>query len=141
MGQNIFFLRDDSFFLKNLVLDFFGPTKNHHLDCDILVEKHCGPLYIVQWQFLCSIMREKVGEVFSFLRKSVLFFKTCVFSNLLRPKKWSYCYHSICQNIFSALIKRPWGLSHSTIWENIRQTQLFTWILLFFQKIVLSTTF
>ena len=46
-GPKPFFFGTIAFFLKNLVLDFLGPTKKDHIDCTKLVEKHCGPLYIV----------------------------------------------------------------------------------------------
>ena len=111
------------------------------MDCTILVKKRCGPLFIVHWHFLCSIMREKIGEVFSFLGKSAFFSKIGVFNNVWRPEKGSYCYQSNCQTILSAPIIVSWRLSHSTLWENIRQTHFFTWKLPFFPKIVFSTTF
>ena len=136
MGKNIFFLRDDSFNLKYLVLDCLGPTKNDHIDCTILVEKHCGPLYIVHWHFLCSIMREKNGEFFSFLGKSVFFSNSCVLNNLLRPKKWSYYYHSYCQNIFLDPINRFLRFFTLEILKTYRANTFLHWKdCLFFKKI------
>ena len=84
-------------------------------------------------------MLGKIGEVFSFLGKSV-FFKNCVFNNVLRPKKKSYYYHSNCQNNFLALINR--FLRFVTL-DNLRkmgQTHLFTGKVTFFQKFVFSAT-
>ena len=81
-------------------------------------------------------MREKIGEVFSFLGKSV-FFKNCVFNNLLRPEKRSYYYHSNCQKTFSALINR--FLRFVTL-DNLRKNGANTfvhWKSAFFSKICL----
>ena len=50
-------------------------------------------------------MLGKIGEVFSFLGKSV-FFSKIVFSTTSYVLKKSYYYQSNCQNIFLALINR-----------------------------------
>ena len=51
-------------------------------------------------------MREKIGEVFSFLGKSVFFSKIVFSTTSYVLKKRSYYYQRNCQNIFLALINR-----------------------------------
>ena len=63
------------------------------------------------------------------------FSKTCVFNNISGPKKWSFYYHSNCQNIFLALIN-PF-LKFDTL-DNLRKNGANTfvhWKTAFFSKV------
>ena len=106
VGQNLFFFWTIASFLKNLVLHFLDPTKKWPYRLHHTGWKTLSTLIYCSLTFSVFDKARKIGEVFSFLGKSVLFSKIVYFNNLLRPIKRSYYYHSISQNIFLALMNR-----------------------------------
>ena len=140
-GQNFFF-REDSFNFekfKFLVLDF------------LRLKKWSYSLHHTRWKTLCTLIYcsltffvfdnagKKWGSFF-IPWLECLFSKICVFNNLLRPKEWSYYYHSNCQIIFLAPIKR--FLRFDTL-DNLRKHKANTfvhWKTAFFPKVVFSAT-
>ena len=69
---------------------FYRPLRSQRNDliiCTIIVKKPCGPLWIVPWGLLHSIIREKPGQNLLSPERLPFSSKICVFNNLLGSKE------------------------------------------------------
>ena len=105
IGQNLL-PREDSLFLKNLVLDLLGPKKMIKSLAQYLSNYHVCPYEL--FPYICHVRyHEKITPQFCSPEK-LAFFQKLVFS--ITPwllQKWYYTFHSNCQNICCTLTKCP----------------------------------
>ena len=106
MCQSLFFLRHDSFIFEKFGSRFLRTYKKWWNRLQQTCWKTLLTLISCSLTFFVFDNARKNWRGFFIPWKECLFSKTFVFNNILRPKKWSYYYHSNCQNIFLALINR-----------------------------------
>ena len=106
MGQNLFFLLDDSFNFEKfeiLVLDFLGHKKLIIKIAPYLLENTVGPYILFSDIFAFDNARKNTRKFF-IPWKECFFSKICVFNNPLVLKKQPYYFLINCQNSFLARI-------------------------------------
>ena len=109
IGQKFFSVERLPFFRKFVFLTSFRCYRNDLVTSKKNVKDFCRPLQIVQWGSSHSIMRERIGQNLFSAGRLPYFSENCVYNNLLGPKKWSYNFHSTCENtswtIISCLLR------------------------------------
>ena len=94
IGQILLSLERQHFFEK-IGSRLLRSWRNDEFACTILVKIPSGPLYFVHWHLSCSILREKVGQIFLHW-KYCLFSKVYVSNNFLVLMNWSSYFLSTC---------------------------------------------
>ena len=93
--------------------------RNDDFACTILVKIPSGPLFFVHWHLSCSILREKVGQIFLHW-ECCLFSKVCVSNNFLVLKNWSYYFLSTCQKNLVTSYKLLPEICHARYYQKKR---------------------
>ena len=135
-----FFFNGKFAFFSEICVQHLRCYRNDLITSTVEIKTPYGPLEVVAWGLLYSIIREKlVNNLFS-PEWLPFFLEICVFNNLLGPKELIVFISTVivrirCESSYFLTS----DLSHSIIREKIGQNLFFTVKCLFFQKIVFST--